>query len=48
MLRPCATLSSPASDDERAAPADDCSCGQPLDCSHARHCPRCGVTRHAA
>lgn len=26
--------------------ADDatCVCGQALDCSHTRHCPRCGIT----
>jgi uncharacterized paraquat-inducible protein A len=23
-----------------------CVCGQPLDCSHTAHCPRCGVTLH--
>ncbi len=23
-----------------------CSCGQALDCCHAGHCPRCGVTLH--
>ncbi|MEO7350922.1 MAG: hypothetical protein ABIR34_05315 [Marmoricola sp.] len=24
-----------------------CACGQALECSHAAHCPRCGVTLHA-
>jgi hypothetical protein len=24
-----------------------CSCGQALECSHAAHCPRCGVTLSA-
>jgi hypothetical protein len=24
----------------------ECDCGQPLDCCHAGHCPRCGVTLH--
>ena len=24
-----------------------CGCGQALECSHATHCPRCGVTLHA-
>ncbi|MEP6815374.1 MAG: hypothetical protein ABI873_07485 [Marmoricola sp.] len=23
-----------------------CGCGQALDCCHAGHCPRCGVTLH--
>lgn len=30
------------------APGHDCACGQALDCCHALHCPRCGVTLHAA
>ncbi len=25
-----------------------CSCGQPLDCCHTAHCPRCGITLRAA
>jgi hypothetical protein len=25
-----------------------CSCGQALDCCHAAHCPRCGITLNAA
>ncbi len=23
-----------------------CSCGQALECCHAAHCPRCGVSLH--
>jgi hypothetical protein len=23
-----------------------CACGQALECCHAAHCPRCGVTLH--
>jgi hypothetical protein len=30
------------------AAVPDCSCGQALDCCHAHHCPRCGVTLQAA
>ena len=33
----------------RAIVADEptCGCGQALECSHADHCPRCGVTLSA-
>lgn len=24
-----------------------CSCGQPLECCHADHCPRCGIVPRA-
>jgi hypothetical protein len=30
------------------SPAQDCACGQPLDCCHTTHCPRCGITLRAA
>ena len=30
------------------SPARDCACGQPLDCCHTTHCPRCGITLRAA
>jgi len=30
------------------SPAQDCACGQPLDCCHTTHCPRCGITLQAA
>jgi hypothetical protein len=28
----------------RVAPEPTCTCGQALDCAHAAHCPRCGIT----
>jgi hypothetical protein len=29
----------------RVWPAEaTCLCGQPLECSHTAHCPRCGIT----
>jgi hypothetical protein len=30
------------------SPTRDCACGQPLDCCHTTHCPRCGITLQAA
>lgn len=41
LTRPATAL-----DEQRAVVADvrSCSCGQELDCCHAAHCPRCGVS----